>query len=71
MFVENSNLKRRFLCDVTDIEQALLVLKHKTQITHLRNEEALDSDEVQIISDILTDIKEIQYKLDTIKDSYY
>ena len=71
MVVENSNLKRRFLCDVTDIEQALLVLKHKTQITHLRNEEAMDSDEVQIISDILTDIKEIQYKLDTIKDSYY
>ena len=71
MFVENSNLKRRFLCDVTDIEQALLVLKHKIQITHLRNEEAMDSDEVQIISDILTDIKEIQYKLDAIKDSYY
>ena len=71
MFVENSNLKRRFLCDVTDIEQALVVLKHKTQITHLRNEEAMDNDEVQIISDILTDIKDIQYKLDTIKDSYY
>ena len=71
MFVENSNLKRRFLCDITDIEQALLVLKHKTQITHLRNEEAMDSDEVKIISDILTDIKEIQYKLDAIKDSYY
>lgn len=71
MFIENSNLKRRFLCDITDIEQALLNLKHKTQITHLRNEEAMDSDEVQIISDILTDIKDIQYKLDTIKDSYY
>ena len=71
MFIENSNLKRRFLCDITDIEQALLVLKHKTQITHLRNEEVMDSDEIQIISDILTDIKEIQYKLDAIKDSYY
>lgn len=71
MFVENSNLKRRFLCDVTDIEQALLNLKHKTQVTHLRNEEVMDSDEVQIISDILTDIKEIQHKLNTVKDSYY
>ena len=71
MFIENSNLKRRFLCDVTDIEQALLNLKHKTQVAHLRNEEAMDSDEVRIISDIFFDIKEIQSKLDTIKDRYY
>lgn len=71
MFVENSNLKRRFLCDITDIEQALLNLKHKTQVAHLRNEEVMDSDEVRMISDIFIDINEIQSKLDTIKDSYY
>lgn len=71
MFIENSNLKRRFLCDITDIEQALLNLKHKTQVTNLRNEEVMDSDEVRMISDIFIDINEIQSKLDTIKDSYY
>lgn len=71
MFVKHSNLKRRFLCDVTDIEQALLNLKHKTQVAHLRNEEVMDSDEVRMFSDIFIDINEIQSKLDTIKDSYY
>lgn len=71
MFIENSNLKRRFLCDITDIEQALLNLKYKTQVAHLRNEEVMDSDEVRMISDIFIDINEIQSKLDTIKDSYY